>query len=228
MKTPLSPENEKWINFIINNSKLDDLQVLKEDDEKYILMENMRKLQEGIWLDDAVINFYIRVCLRECDKELCHINGNKRLHFFSMKFISLMWNDQLKNKANRWKMEYNNVDKWSKNVLGGKLFKLKYVFCPIKFENKHWACAVILMEEKRIKYYNSGKHANTKWRKMKNKPFVPDIMAGLVEYLMREAEKVDKVILPDKEWTIAIMVETLFQKNGSDVVYSYMCFANCT
>jgi Ulp1 family protease len=51
--------------------------VLKEDDETYIQMESMRKLQEGVWLDDAVINFYIRVYLREHDKELCHINGNK-------------------------------------------------------------------------------------------------------------------------------------------------------
>ncbi len=176
----------------------------------------MRKLQEGVWLDDAVINFYIRVCLREHDKELCHINGNKQLHFFSMQFISLMWNDRLKNKADKWKMEYNNVEKWSKNVPGGKLFKLKYVFCPINFENKHWACAVILMGKKHIKYYDSVNHAYTKWRKMKNKPFVPDILAGLVEYLKREAEKVDKVILPDKEWTIAIMAETPFQKNGSN------------
>jgi Ulp1 family protease len=77
MKTLLSPENEKWINSIINNSKSDNLQVLKEDDETYIQMESMRKLQEGVWLDDAVINFYIRVCLRERDKESCHINGNK-------------------------------------------------------------------------------------------------------------------------------------------------------
>jgi Ulp1 family protease len=72
------------------------------------------------------------------------------------------------------------------------------------------------MEEKCIKYYNSVKHAYTKWRKMKIKPFVPDILASLVEYLKREAESVDEVILPDKEWTIAIMVETPFQKNGSN------------
>jgi hypothetical protein len=68
MKIPLSPEKEKWINSIINNCKSDNLQVLKEDDETYIQMESMRKLQEGVWLDDAVINFYIRVCLHECDK----------------------------------------------------------------------------------------------------------------------------------------------------------------
>jgi Ulp1 family protease len=128
MKTPLSPENEKWINSIINDSKSVILQVLKEDDETYIQMKNMRKLQEGVWLDDTVIYFYIRVCLCEHDKELCHINGDKQLHFFSMQFILLMWNDRLKNKANRWKMEYNNVKKWSRNVPGGKLFKLKYVF----------------------------------------------------------------------------------------------------
>ncbi len=124
-------------------------------------------------------------------------------------------------------MEYNNVEKWSKtrskNVPGGKLFTLKYVFCPINFENKHWACALILMEEKRIKYYDSVKHAYTKWRKMKNKPFVPDILAGLVEYLKRKAGKVDEVILPDKEWTIAIMVETPFKKNGSNCGIFCMC-----
>ncbi len=51
---------------------------------------------------------------------------------------------------------------------------------------------------------------------MKNKPFVPYILPGLIEYLKREAEKVDEVILPDKEWTIAIMAKTPFQKNGSD------------
>ncbi len=77
MKNLLSLENEKWINSIINNSKSDDLQVLKEDDETYIQMEYMRKLQEGVWPDDAVIDFYIRICLHERDKELCHIYGNK-------------------------------------------------------------------------------------------------------------------------------------------------------
>jgi hypothetical protein len=216
MKTPLSPENEKWINSIINDRKSDAVKVLKEDDETFIQLQNIRRLKEGAWLDDAVIDFYVRVCLRNRDNELCHIKGNKQLHFFPTQFISVMWNDRLKNKADRWKMEYDNVKTWSKKVPGGKLFNLKYVFCPINFENKHWACAVILMEEKHIEYYDSVKHAYTKWRKTKNKPFVPDILACLVEYLKREAEKVDEVILPDKEWTIAIMAESSFQKNGSD------------
>ena len=128
MKTPLSPENEKWINSIINDRKSDAVKVLKEDDETFIQLQNIRRLKEGAWLDDAVIDFYVRVCLRNRDNELCHIKGNKQLHFFPTQFISVMWNDRLKNKADRWKMEYDNVKTWSKKVPGGKLFKLKYVF----------------------------------------------------------------------------------------------------
>ncbi len=35
------------------------------------------------------------------------------------------------------------------------IFKLKYIFCPINHNNKHWMLAVIFMEAKKIQYYDS-------------------------------------------------------------------------
>jgi len=40
-------------------------------------------------------------------------------------------------------------------VPGKDIFNLKYIFCPINHNNKHWTSAVIFMEEKRIQYYDS-------------------------------------------------------------------------
>ncbi len=36
-----------------------------------------------------------------------------------------------------------------------EIFKLKYIFCPINQNNKHWMLAVIFMEAKKIQYYDS-------------------------------------------------------------------------
>jgi hypothetical protein len=112
--------------------------------------KSMRTLQDGEWLNDEVIGFYLKL-LAKRDKDLTDGNlGRKRSHFFSSFFFSKLFVDGCTDKY-----KYNEVKKWSTNVPGKDIFALDKVFFMHNVDVSHWTCAVIFMEEKRIQYYDS-------------------------------------------------------------------------
>lgn len=110
---------------------------------------NYRQCLDGKWLKIHVIDNYLRNYLHKKDIELCKAqNGRRRSHFFDVDFI---------NKECRGirMFDYNDYIRFSRKVPGGYIFNLKYLFFPITINNKHWACIVVYMEEKRIRYCDS-------------------------------------------------------------------------
>ena len=121
-----------------------------------VLRTSMVTLKPAIWLNDEVINFFLTVCLAQRDKILCANHpGRKQSYFFSTFFMQLLFDEKNLSPRFRGRYSYKAVQKWSDKVPGGDIFNLKYVFCPINHDNLHWTLAVIFMEKKEIKYYDS-------------------------------------------------------------------------
>ena len=131
-------------------------EILASHEADSVQRSSLQRLQPGQWLNDEVINYFLKNCLAKRDEKLCATQpGRKRSHFFNSYFVQTMFDEKNNNLALRGKYAYKNVKRWSKKVPGKDVFNLKYIFCPINLDNMHWTSAVIFMEEKKIQYYDS-------------------------------------------------------------------------
>eukprot|EP00804_Cyclotella_cryptica_P001536 CCRYP_003747-RA/>CCRYP_003747-RA protein AED:0.09 eAED:0.09 QI:0/0/0/1/1/1/2/0/668 len=131
-------------------------EILASQDADSVQRSSMQRLQPGQWLNDEIINYFLKNCLARRDEKLCAAQpGRKRSHFFNSYFVQTMFDEKNQNPALRGKYAYKNVKRWSKKVPGKDIFNLKYIVCPINLDNMHWTSAVIFMEEKKIQYYDS-------------------------------------------------------------------------
>jgi sentrin-specific protease 1 len=103
----------------------------------------LRCLTDGIWLNDEVINFYMKL-LQERDAALCASNTRRLTsHFFNSFFLpKIMENFYTYNNVLRWTTRFN-------------VFNMDKLYFPINIGNVHWAMAVIFMRYKTIIYYDS-------------------------------------------------------------------------
>jgi hypothetical protein len=117
---------------------------------------SMQTLRPGAWLNDEVINYFLKNCLAWRDEKMCvREPGRRRSHFFNTFFFQAMFDEKNTDPKLKGRYNYENVKRWSKNVPGKDIFNLKYIVCPINLDNLHWTSAVIFMEKKRIQYYDS-------------------------------------------------------------------------
>ena len=131
-------------------------ETLARQDANLVQRSSMQRLQPGTWLNDEVINYYLKICLAKRDEMLCAKQpGRKRSHFFSSFFVQTMFDEKNKDPKLRGKYNYNNVKRWGRKVPGKDIFNLKYIVVPINLGNLHWTSAVIFMEEKKIQYFDS-------------------------------------------------------------------------
>ena len=150
-------------------------EILASQDAESIQRQSLQRLQPGQWLNDEVINYFLKICLAKRDENLCAAQpGRKRSHFFNSYFVQTMFDEKNNNLSLRGQYAYKNVKRWSKKVPGKDIFNLKYIYCPINLDNVHWTSACIFMEEKKIQYYDSMH--GTDWKKLK----------GLLEYIKDE------------------------------------------
>jgi sentrin-specific protease 1 len=154
---------------------------------------SMQRLSPGKWLNDEVINYFLKNCLAMQDKKLCKKEpGRRRSHFFNSFFVQNLFDLKNKDQKLRGIYNYEKVRRWSRMVpMPRDIFSLKYIFCPININNSHWTLAVIFMEAKKIQYYDScGKTDMAK-------------MQGLLEYVKDEYRaKHDGKEMDAKEWEL--------------------------
>ncbi len=152
---------------------------------------SMRTLRPGKWLNNKIINYYLKNCLTRRDEMLCaRETGRRRSHFFNSFFVQTMFNKKNKDPGLRGRYNYKNVRHWSKKVPGKDIFKLKYILCPINRDNKHWTSAVIFMEDKRIQYYDSMGGTNR------------EKLEGLLEYVKDEYRVKNRKEMDAAEWEL--------------------------
>jgi len=181
-------------------------EILAQQDADSVQRRSLHCLQPGQWLNDEIINYFLKNCLAKRDEKLCTQQpGRKRSHFFNSYFIQTMFDEKNGNYDLRGRYAYKNVKRWSKKVPGKDIFNLKYIVCPINLDNMHWVSAVIFMELKKIQYYDSL--GGTDYTKLK----------GLLEYLKDEWRAKKGGEMDVSEWElVGCTRDTPRQKNGFD------------
>merc|ERR1711957_59358 len=202
---PLTSEEQSFVNKAVRGIGPES-EILVRQAADSVQRGSMQTLQRGSWLNDEVINYFLKNCLAKRDEMLCAKQpGRKRSHFFNSFFVQTMFDEKNNNSRLRGKYNYKNVKRWGKKVPGKDIFNLKYIVCPINLDNVHWTSAVIFMEEKRIQYYDSLGGAG-----------IPKL-EGLFQYLKDEHRSKKGTALEAGEWKLVPCTSsTPRQSNGVD------------
>ncbi len=169
-----------------------------------LISGSMQTLHPGKWLSDEVINYFLKICLKSRNMKICAKEPGRRWpHFFNSFFVQTIFDEKNRNRKLKGRHNYKNGKGWSKKVPGKDIFNLKYIFFPINLNSKHWTVAVIFMEAKRIRYYDSmGK---TDWAKLE----------GLLQYVKDEYRAKNGKEMDAMEWELVpCKMDTPQQENG--------------
>ncbi|XP_061752111.1 sentrin-specific protease 2 [Nerophis ophidion] len=157
-----------------------------------ITQRDLVTLQEGGWLNDEVINFYLSLVMEQCS------DTGARVYSFSTFFYPKLRGGGVGGQAGG----HAAVKRWTKAV---DLFLYDLVLVPLHI-GVHWALAVIDLKAKTVKSYDSIGQRHD------------DVCSLLLLYLKEEhrAKKVRE--LDSSKWTVGCMraSEIPQQKNGSD------------
>ncbi|KAM9709112.1 sentrin-specific protease 2 isoform 2-T2 [Menidia menidia] len=158
-----------------------------------ITRRDLATLQEGGWLNDEVINFYLSLIMERCSGEGARI----KVYSFSTFFFP-----KLRGGGGGQTGGHVAVKRWTKAV---DLFLFDLVLVPLHL-GVHWALAVIDFKLKTVKSYDSMGQRH-------------DDICNLLLLYLKEEHKVKKGReLDGAKWTVGSLkaVEIPQQKNGSD------------
>ena len=142
-----------------------------------------------------MVSFCLKVCLNKHDITLCDRNdGRKRSHAFNSFFMRTLFDQELSAPNGRGRYNFAVVVRWLKLVPGGNIFNLRNLLFPINISDLHWTLAVVFMEDRCIRYYDSFPDGSLCHTKMRN---------GVMQYLKDEHKAVrDGNKLNVGEWEI--------------------------
>ncbi|XP_070699116.1 sentrin-specific protease 2 isoform X1 [Pempheris klunzingeri] len=158
-----------------------------------ITQRDLVTLQEGGWLNDEVINFYLSLVMERCSGDAAGL----KVYSFSTFFFPKLWGGGGGQAGG-----HTAVKRWTKAV---DLFLYDLVLVPLHL-GVHWAMAVIDFKSKTVKSFDSmGQRHN-------------DICSLLLLYLKEEHKAKKGRELDSAKWTVGSLsaAEIPQQKNGSD------------
>jgi len=104
---------------------------------------SLRTLRSGAWLNDDMINAYLKLVHAQADSVRNGMGMQPlRAHVFSTFFMK---------KLKIMGYSYTDVRRWTRNV---DIFALDTILVPINIGQGHWVLAVINMGEKRFEYFD--------------------------------------------------------------------------
>ena len=109
--------------------------IYPKDGKKRITVEwsDLEKLDEGEFLNDNLLSFYLRFLEQQLGDRKPHIA--KKVYFFNSYFFATLTNTHKSKKG----FNYEGVQKWTRSV---DLFTYDYIIVPIN-ESLHWYLAII-------------------------------------------------------------------------------------
>jgi len=158
--------------------------VLVEEYNIPITVRDLRTLQGLNWLNDEVINFYMGMIVKRSEGP-----DFPKVFAFSTFFYPKLIDGG-----------HASVKRWSKKV---DLFSCSLVFVPVHL-GMHWCLAVVDMDMKEIKYYDSMGGNNSR------------CLSALLKYLNEEHKVKKGSPLDMDEWETTLMKDIPQQMNGSD------------
>ncbi|XP_062296209.1 sentrin-specific protease 2 isoform X3 [Scomber scombrus] len=158
-----------------------------------ITQRDLGTLQEGGWLNDEVMNFYLSLVMERCSSQATGLRVYSFSTFFFPKLRGGGGGGQTGGHA--------AVKRWTKAV---DLFLYDLILVPLHL-GVHWAMAVIDFKSKTVKSYDSMGQRHD------------DICSLLLLYLKEEHKAKKGRELDSAKWTVSSMWATIpQQRNGSD------------
>ncbi|XP_075964592.1 sentrin-specific protease 2 isoform X1 [Anarhichas minor] len=161
-----------------------------------ITQRDLATLQEGGWLNDEVINFYLSLVVERGSGEAAAAAGLK-IYSFSTFFFP-----KLRGGGGGQAGGHTAVKRWTKAV---DLFLYDLILVPLHL-GVHWAMAVIDFKSKTVRSYDSMGQRHE------------DVCSLLLLYLREEHKAKKGRELDSPKWTVGSLrpAEIPQQKNGSD------------
>ncbi|KAA8577935.1 hypothetical protein FQN60_008768 [Etheostoma spectabile] len=158
-----------------------------------ITQRDLATLQEGGWLNDEVINFYLSLVMERCSGEAAGL----KIYSFSTFFFP-----KLRGGGGGRAGGHAAVKRWTKAV---DLFLFDLILVPLHL-GVHWAMAVIDLKSRTVKSYDSMGQRHD------------DLCSLLLLYLKEEHKAKKGRELDSAKWTFGSLRPTEIpqQKNGSD------------
>lgn len=158
-----------------------------------ITQRDLATLQEGSWLNDEVINFYLSLVMERCSSDATAL----KVYSFSTFFFP-----KLEGGGGGQTGGHTAVKRWTKSV---DLFLYDLILVPLHL-GVHWAMAVIDLRSKTVKSYDSMGQRH-------------DCICRLLLLYLKEEHKAKKGReLDSAKWSVGSLRSTEIpqQKNGSD------------
>jgi hypothetical protein len=147
------------INDALDTTKPDEV-VVQQTIDRNLFEVNRRdlvRLNPRIWLNDAVINFYMQLIV---DRNVRQRKEGLALPSItavtSFLYTQLM---NVENPANSMVYEYGNVARWMRRA-GKDLFAFDMVFIPVNKGRNHWILVVVYNKARRIQAFDSFQNEN--------------------------------------------------------------------
>uniref|UniRef100_A0A667XP00 SUMO specific peptidase 2 n=1 Tax=Myripristis murdjan TaxID=586833 RepID=A0A667XP00_9TELE len=158
-----------------------------------ITQRDLATLQEGSWLNDEVINFYLSLVMERCSGQATGL----KVYSFSTFFFPKLWGGGGGQAGG-----HTAVKRWTKAV---DVFSYDLILVPLHL-GVHWAMAVIDLKSRTVKSYDSMGQRHD------------DICSMLLLYLKEEHKVKKGRDLDSAKWTVSSLRATDIpqQRNGSD------------
>ncbi|KAL2088145.1 hypothetical protein ACEWY4_016973 [Coilia grayii] len=163
--------------------------VLSSAFKLHITQRDLVTLQEGSWLNDEVINFYLNLVMSRSQEQ--QVSGGRRVYSFSTFFFPKLHGGG-----------HPAVRRWTKAL---DLFTFDLILVPLHL-GVHWSLAVVDFRTKSVKSYDSMGQRHD------------DICHLILRYLKEEMNAKKGKDLDVTKWTVSSLKasEIPQQKNGSD------------
>ena len=119
-------------------------EVIMEKFSMLFIHKDLLRLKDGVWLNDDIINFFLKL-LQEYHDNIADLDSaKKRSIFMSTFFYSRMVDES--------GYQYKNVERWTAKF---DIFSCEKVFIPVNLRNLHWALVFISLPTQEIQYIDS-------------------------------------------------------------------------
>eukprot|EP00916_Digyalum_oweni_P004945 GHVL01008852.1.p1 GENE.GHVL01008852.1~~GHVL01008852.1.p1 ORF type:complete len:356 (+),score=43.32 GHVL01008852.1:22-1089(+) len=142
----LRGSDEQDAHKIINDSKNNPNGILFDKFGIEVTYEKISCLKPGQWLNDEVMNFFIKMLQERNDNMISNGSSVPRCYFFNTFFFEKL--------SGCDGYDFNGVRRWTKRSKTN-IFSYDYVLVPLHESKNHWTLAVINTKNKTIDYYNS-------------------------------------------------------------------------
>ncbi|KAH9377652.1 hypothetical protein HPB48_000869 [Haemaphysalis longicornis] len=167
-----------------------------------ITRSDMGTLNNGNWLNDDVINFYLNLIMERSATEDARENGWPRVYAFNTFFYPKLAASG-----------YTAVKRWTRSV---DLFSFDILLVPLHC-TLHWCLAAVDFRKRSIVYYDSLVSKGDKWQ----------YLFQLQDYLGDESQGKKATAMSWDDWTLGIAEDLPQQENTSDCGV-FMCqYSEC-